>query len=137
MTDFTRLARKITWVLFATQSLASAGFIAAATINSILGAKLGGSPSYAGVPSAVYLVGGAFAASAWGYLMDRVGRRNGIVLGLIVGVLGNALVLYAIAITSLLLFLLGKRARVVAAARILRLVCLLVGLAHSPPACVG
>jgi MFS family permease len=107
MTDFTRLARKITWVLFATQSLASAGFIAAATINSILGAKLGGSPSYAGVPSAVYLVGGAFAASAWGYLMDRVGRRNGIVLGLIVGVLGNALVLYAIAITSLLLFLLG------------------------------
>ncbi|MGE5642939.1 MAG: MFS transporter [Byssovorax cruenta] len=107
MTDFTRLARKITWVLFATQSLASAGFIAAATINSILGAKLGGSPSYAGVPSAVYLVGGAFAASAWGYLMDRVGRRNGIVLGLIVGVLGNALVLYAIAITSLLLLLLG------------------------------
>ena len=107
MTDFTRLARKITWVLFATQSLASAGFVAAATINSILGAKLGGSPSYAGVPSAVYLVGGAFAASAWGYLMDRIGRRNGIVLGLIVGVLGNGLVLYAISVTSLLLFLLG------------------------------
>src|SRR5512143_3684994 len=82
MTDFQRTARKITWVLFITQSLASAGFIAAATINSILGAKLGGSASYAGVPSAVYLVGGAFAASAWGYLMDRVGRRNGIVLGL-------------------------------------------------------
>jgi MFS family permease len=107
MTDFTKLARKITWVLFANQSLASAGFIAAATINSILGAKLGGSPSYAGVPSAVYLVGGAFAASGWGYLMDRIGRRNGIVLGLIVGVLGNALVLYAISIGSLILFLIG------------------------------
>lgn len=107
MTDFSKLARKITWVLFATQSLASAGFIAAATINSILGAKLGGSPSYAGVPSAVYLVGGAFAASAWGYLMDRVGRRNGILLGLIIGVLGNALVLYAISIVSLILFLMG------------------------------
>ena len=107
MTDFTKLARKITWVLFANQSLASAGFIAAATINSILGAKLGGSPSYAGVPSAVYLVGGAFAASGWGYLMDRIGRRNGIVLGLIVGVLGNALVLYAISISSLTVFLIG------------------------------
>lgn len=107
MTDLLKLARKITWVLFATQSLASAGFIAAATINSILGARLGGSPSFAGVPSAVYLVGGAFAASAWGYLMDRIGRRNGIALGLIIGVLGNVLVLYAISIVSLLLFLLG------------------------------
>ena len=107
MTDFTRLARKITWVLFAAQSLASAGFIAAATINSILGAKLGGSPSYAGVPSAVYLVGGAFAASAWGYLMDRIGRRNGIVVGLLIGVVGNDLALYAISAASLLLFLLG------------------------------
>ena len=107
MTNFTKLARKITWVLFTTQSLASAGFIAAATINSILGAKLGGSPSYAGVPSAVYLVGGAFAASAWGYLMDKIGRRNGIILGLLIGVLGNGLVLYAISVASLLLFLIG------------------------------
>jgi MFS family permease len=107
MTDFSKLARTITWVLFATQSLASAGFVAAATINSILGAKLGGSASYAGVPSAVYLLGGAFAASAWGYLMDRVGRRNGIILGLILGVLGNAVVLYAISIASLLIFLVG------------------------------
>src|SRR5918994_2017906 len=78
MTDLSRMARRITWVLFANQSLASAGFIAAATINSIIGAKLGGSASYAGVPSAVYQVGAAFAASAWGYIMDRIGRRNGI-----------------------------------------------------------
>ena len=47
----------------------------------------------AGLPAAVYLLGGAFAASAWGYLMDRIGRRNGIVLGLLIGVVGNALVL--------------------------------------------
>jgi MFS family permease len=105
MTDVLKLARKITWVLFAAQSLSSAGFIAAATINSILGAKLGGSPSFAGVPSAVYLVGGAFAASAWGYLMDKIGRRNGIVLGLLIGVFGNVLVLYAIFVSSLILFL--------------------------------
>ena len=107
MTDFTKLARRITWVLFANQSLASAGFIASATINSILGANLGGNASYAGVPSAVYLLGGAFAASAWGYLMDRIGRRNGIVLGLIIGIFGNALVLYSISTASFLVFLLG------------------------------
>lgn len=107
MTDLSKLARKITWVLFANQSLASAGFIAAATLNSIIGTKLGGSPSYAGVPSAVYLVGAALAASAWGYIMDRIGRRNGMVAGLIVGIIGNALVLFAISISSFFLFLIG------------------------------
>lgn len=107
MTDLSKFARKITWVLFATQSLASAGFIAAATINSIIGAKLGGDASYAGLPSAVYLLGGAFAASAWGYIMDRIGRRNGISLGLVIGVLGNAVVLYAISLSSLPIFLVG------------------------------
>jgi len=107
MTDLSKLARKITWVLFANQSLSSAGFIASATINSIIGAKLGGSAAFAGVPSAVYLLGSAFAASAWGYLMDRIGRRNGIVSGLIIGVVGNALVLFAIGISSFPLFLIG------------------------------
>src|SRR5512134_167368 len=107
MNNLSKLARKITWILFINQSLASAGFIAAATLNAIIGAKLGGSASFAGVPSAVYLVGAAFAASAWGYIMDRIGRRNGMVAGLIIGVLGNALVLFAIAISSFSLFLTG------------------------------
>jgi MFS family permease len=107
MTELSRIARRITWVLFANQSLASAGFIASATINSIIGAKLGGSASYAGVPSAVYQVGAAFAASAWGYIMDRIGRRNGMVAGLVIGVIGNALVLVAIGSSSFSLFLTG------------------------------
>jgi len=107
MTSLSTLARKITWILFANQSLASAGFIASATINSIIGTKLGGSASFAGVPSAVYLLGAALAASAWGYVMDRIGRRNGIVSGLIIGVIGNALVLFAIETSSLSLFLIG------------------------------
>ena len=107
MTDLSRIARKITWVLFANQSLASAGFIASATINSIIGTNLGGSAAFAGVPSAVYQVGAAFAASAWGYIMDRIGRRNGMVAGLIIGVIGNALVLVAIGASSFLLFLSG------------------------------
>jgi MFS family permease len=105
--NYSRLARKITWVLFANQSLASAGFIAATTLNAIIGAELGGSDSFAGVPSAVYLVGSAFAASAWGYIMDRIGRRNAIVSGLVIGALGNALVLFAIGNSSFPLFLTG------------------------------
>lgn len=96
MTDFSRIARRTTFVLFLAQSLASAGFIAAATLNSILGAKLGGGSAWAGVPSAVYLLGGAFAASAWGYLMDIFGRRNGIAIGLGIGVVGTGLVIVSI-----------------------------------------
>ncbi|MCX6067686.1 MAG: MFS transporter [Chloroflexi bacterium] len=96
MTDFSRIARRTTLILFLAQSLASAGFIAAATLNSILGAKLGGGSAWAGVPSAVYLLGGAFAASAWGYLMDLIGRRNGIALGLTIGVAGTGLVVVSI-----------------------------------------
>jgi len=91
MTELSRTARKITFVLFLAQSLASAGFIASATVNSILGATLGGKP-WAGVPSAVFLLGSALAASVWGVLMDVVGRRNGITLGLLLGVTGAGLV---------------------------------------------
>jgi MFS family permease len=39
--------------------------------------------------------------------MDRIGRRNGMVAGLLIGVIGNALVLVAIGISSFFLFLTG------------------------------
>ncbi len=94
MTELSKTARKITFILFIAQSLASAGFIASATVNSILGAKLGGNP-WAGVPSAIFLVGSALAASVWGVLMDLVGRRNGIALGLLLGVIGAGTVVVA------------------------------------------
>lgn len=103
MTELSRTARKITFVLFLAQSLASAGFIATATVNSILGARLGGAP-WAGVPSAVFLVGSALAASVWGVLMDVVGRRNGIALGLLLGVTGTGIMVLS-ANQSLLLLM--------------------------------
>ena len=107
MTDFTRIARRITFVLFLAQSFASAGFIAAAAINPILGAKLASDRSLATVPVAAYLFSGALSASAWGYLMDRLGRRNAITLGLLLGVAGNGLVLLAIETSSFALMLAG------------------------------
>ncbi|HEU0292344.1 MAG TPA: MFS transporter [Anaerolineales bacterium] len=107
MTDIQRIARKITLTLFITQSLASAGFIAVATINPILGAKLAASRSLATLPAAVYLLSGALSASAWGYFMDRLGRRNAIVAGLVLGIFGNGLVLVAIQSASFLLLLMG------------------------------
>ena len=107
MTDFTRIARKITFVLFLAQSFASAGFIAAAAINPILGEKLASDRSLATVPVAAYLFSGALSASMWGHVMDRIGRRNGIVLGLVLGKIGNALVLVSIETSSFLMMLFG------------------------------
>lgn len=100
-------ARKITLTLFLAQSLSSAGFIAIATLSSILGAKLGGGAGWAGVPSAIYLLGSAFAAFLWGYLMDAIGRRRGLVLGLALGTLGAGLAMHAIIVGLLPEFLLG------------------------------
>lgn len=107
MTNLESAARKITAILFAQQSLASAGFIAAATLNSIVGKELSQNPSWAGVPTAVYLLAGAFSAFLWGYVFDAIGRRGGLVTGLITGVIGSCVTFYAIAIHSFPLFLTG------------------------------
>lgn len=107
MTNLESAARKITAILFAQQSLASAGFIAASTLNAIVGNELGRHAGWAGVPSAVYLLGGAFAAFGWGYVFDAIGRRGGLVSGLILGVIGSGVAFLAIAQSSFAIFLLG------------------------------
>ena len=88
VTNLESLARKITGVLFAQQSLASAGFIAAATLNSIVGRELSQNTNLAGVPTAAYLLAGAFAAFMWGYVYDAIGRRGGLTAGLCIGAVG-------------------------------------------------
>ncbi|MBI5030962.1 MAG: MFS transporter [Chloroflexi bacterium] len=105
--DYASIARRTTRILFAAQSLGSAGFIAASTINSIVGAKLSGQAAWAGVPASVYQIGGAFAAFGWGYGMDRLGRRGGLTLGLIFGVLGAGVAGYALIAQSFGIFLAG------------------------------
>ena len=107
MTDHARIARKITFVLFLAQSFASAGFIAAATINPILGEKLAPDRSLSTLPVALYLFSGALSASAWGVVMDRLGRRNAIALGLLLGIVGNGLVLLAIETASFMGMIFG------------------------------
>lgn len=106
-TNLESIARKITAILFAQQSLASAGFIAAATLNSIVGKELSQNASWAGVPTAVYLLAGAFSAFMWGYVYDAIGRRKGLTTGLISGVIGSGVTFYAIAIHSFPIFMLG------------------------------
>jgi MFS family permease len=105
--EYRLLARRITGALFLAQCFGSAGFIAAATINSLAGAKLSGQPAWAGVPSGVYQVGSALAAFGWGYAMDRIGRRGGLFIGLVLGVLGAGAAGAALLASSFWLFLGG------------------------------
>ena len=107
MTDFSKLARRIVIVLFISQSLYSAGNIASATVNPIVGAQLGGSDYWTGVPTAVFLLGAAFSAFLWGRVMDRTGRRNGLLLALLLGMFGNGMILFALRAGSLLILLAG------------------------------
>jgi len=102
-----KLARKLTWVLFTAQAFGSAGFIAAATIASVAGAALSGREAWAGVPSAAFLLGSALAAYLWGVVMDALGRRTGLVLGLWTGVLGALIAAWAIVQGSFGLLLVG------------------------------
>ncbi len=107
MLDYKHIARKITAVLFCVQSLSSAGFIALFTVNALVGAELSGRAAMAGVPEAVRVTGQAFAAMAWGYTMQRIGRRRGFALGQAVGVLGSAVAGTAVVLGSFALFLMG------------------------------
>jgi MFS family permease len=73
------------------QSLASAAVIASATVLTIVATDLTGNPSLAGVPSAVIQLSMALSALLWGTLWDRLGRRNGLITALLLGLAGGGL----------------------------------------------
>ena len=88
--DYESQARRITFVLFLSQGLSSAAFIAAFTVNALAGIDLGGCHAVAGVPGAIYVLGQAAGAVTWGFSMERIGRRRGIAFGQLVGAAGSA-----------------------------------------------
>jgi MFS family permease len=118
MNNLQSLARKITGVLFVQHSLASAATVAAATVNSIVGNELSHQAGWAGAPTAVYLLGGALAAFGWGYVSDAMGRRGGLVVGLIIGSVGSAIAFLAVVNLSFAVFLTGLVLMGVAAAAV-------------------
>jgi MFS family permease len=89
-------ARKITWTLSVAHALSSTGFLASATITSIVGADLSGRTAWAGMPSAVYQLGVAGSSFVLGYAMDRVGRRRALSAGFTIGAIGATLAVWAI-----------------------------------------
>ncbi len=107
MKDYDRIARKITIVLFLSQSLSSAGFIAAFTVNALVGVDLSGKQAMAGVPGGIYVAGQACGAIVWGFTMERIGRRLGLALGQVFGVVGSVIAVAAVVDRSFPFFLFG------------------------------
>jgi MFS family permease len=105
--DYESQARRITLVLFFSQGLSSAAFIAAFTVNALAGIDLGGCHAVAGVPGAIYVLGQAAGAVTWGFSMERIGRRRGIAFGQLAGAVGSATAVYALIVHSFSLFLMG------------------------------
>jgi MFS family permease len=105
--DYPRLARKITFTLFLAMSLGSAGFIVAATVNTIVGAEISGNPAWAGLPAAMFTLGSAVSAFLLGFAMERFGRRLGMVIGLVLGLFGTMMAAVAVGVISFPLFLAG------------------------------
>jgi MFS family permease len=86
-----RAARRIALALFACQSLGSAGMVLVATVAPLAVTRLAGSPAWAGAPVAIAQAGAASVAFLWGSLMDLIGRRSTLAIGLGVGVVGGLL----------------------------------------------
>ncbi len=107
MKDYPRIARKITLVLFLSQGLSSAGFIAAFTVNALVAVDLTGRTAMAGVPGALYVFGQACGAMVWGFSMERIGRRLVLAFGQVLGVIGSAMAMAAVVNRSFLLLLIG------------------------------
>ncbi len=100
-----RHARRITAALFVSQSLGSAGSIAAATVAAIVGAELSGRDSLAGLPAAVVQIGVAVGAFFWSRWSDRMGRRGALSAALVTGSIGATLSLVGVASGNFLLVL--------------------------------
>ncbi len=108
MNNLEKLGQKITVALVAAQSLFSASFIMVFTVGSIIAVELAGDNSrWTGVPSTLVLVGAASMAYPVGRLMDRAGRRPGLALGYIFGILGAGVAGLAVVNASLFTFLVG------------------------------
>lgn len=97
----------ITRTLFLSQSVVSAAVIATGTVNSIAGADLSGMIAWVGLPMAVLLLSGAVGSLAWGFLMERIGRHKGLIIGLLLGAGGGILAGAALWLETFPLFLAG------------------------------
>jgi MFS family permease len=92
------LQRRTIRVLVVAQLLGACGLAAGGTAGALLAEQLTGSPAAAGLPLAVLVLGSGVGAVPTTRLMDRAGRRAGLVAAYLAGALGAGLVVAAAAL---------------------------------------
>jgi MFS family permease len=102
------IRRRTSWLLFTSQIFGSGGTTAALTVSSILAAEILGASTWAGLPNSVRTLGAALVSVPLSAFMIRAGRRNGLLLGYGVGIVGAALGIAAAVLRSYPLLLLGS-----------------------------
>lgn len=108
MNTLEKAGQKITFTLLAGQSLFSASLIMVFTVGAIVAVELAGNNSqWIGVPSTLVVVGAALIAYPIGRFMDKAGRRPGLSIGYVFGVIGTLVSAIGVINQSLPIFLLG------------------------------
>ncbi|MFC1463613.1 MAG: MFS transporter [Candidatus Brachytrichaceae bacterium NZ_4S206] len=98
---------RVTIGLMLAQSLAQAAHSTAVTVNTLAAVQLSGQKALAGMAGMAVLGGSALAAYPAGYLMSRLGRRYGLVIGAATASLGAGLAGFGIVRASFFAFLWG------------------------------
>lgn len=84
---------RLTAILFGGVAISRTGYIAAVTMTTLVAKDMLGTATWAGLPGAVSVLGSAVGGSRLSNVMDRLGRRHGLVVGyaiLAAGSLGAA-----------------------------------------------
>lgn len=100
-------SRRLTIILFIGQGLALVALFTTVAISSLAGVQLAGTERVAGWPSTATLIGGSLAAYPIGRLMGRFGRRVGLSIGYLTGIVGGTLAGAAMLLQSFPLFLIS------------------------------
>src|SRR5262245_45936020 len=97
-----------TWILLVAQALNGSASVAAIALGGLAGSDLlGGDKALATLPVAAFSVGLALAAFPAALLMQRIGRKPGLLTGATVGVTGPLVAAGGIAAGSFWLFAFG------------------------------
>jgi MFS family permease len=102
-----RLRTRTVRALFAGVALGATGWIAAITVGTLAARELGGSAVWAGIPTAVAVLGTALGATLLSAVSARRGRRAALVLGSLVGAAGALVAMAGIGVSSILILILG------------------------------
>jgi MFS family permease len=101
------LIRRNTLYLASAQAFVGAGFSLVPTLGAIIIFRLMGSASLAGLATSMLGVSRLLVSYPIGKLTDVYGRKVGVILGLLVGIVGAIILSLSVLSSSFLLFLLG------------------------------